>query len=378
MPKTKLQVKVKHDTVHIGDRFTVSFQRTLRIPDDGRTYPLPPSLGSFPVARIEDYRDTVPAAWRDHGGVFIPMWQREAMWLRFGGAAHKPNAVKVAVGKVCALTGKPFSMELHADDANGRDGNGQDYVVAPNQPWLDGINAGSGMIKQFVAMPLGMGYTVEGQVTGEERFGGIQLVCFEPKDGKFPDRPPFNPLRSVRPSTPWGMPEIYYGSAESTLASTSYDSSGARGRRSALGQAMNSISPAGAEMGLGAGGRMEQSIYPDTHGLDVWDTDAYGRVYIHIVNSAMWKEITGRDAPQTPISASTYTDYGYPWFRLYDEHVGDIAPSNVLAGVKSVKEMDADRGFAPQQDDSSVTVPDSQINSLPWSHDKETVVDGRW
>jgi hypothetical protein len=34
-------------------------------------------------------------------------------------------------------------------------------VVCPDQPWLDGINAGDGYIRQFVAMPLGMGYTAK-------------------------------------------------------------------------------------------------------------------------------------------------------------------------------------------------------------------------
>lgn len=40
------------------------------------------------------------------------------------------------------------------------------------QPWLDGIATGTGTIRQFVAMPLGLGYTVEGQLTEEEQFGG--------------------------------------------------------------------------------------------------------------------------------------------------------------------------------------------------------------
>ena len=45
-------------------------------------------------------------------------------------------------------------------------------------------------IRQFVAMPLGSGYTVEGQITGAEEFGGIQILAFEPKPGRFPDAPP--------------------------------------------------------------------------------------------------------------------------------------------------------------------------------------------
>lgn len=41
--------------VHPDARFTVSFQRTLRVPDDGRDYPLPAGLGRFPIEHVEDH-----------------------------------------------------------------------------------------------------------------------------------------------------------------------------------------------------------------------------------------------------------------------------------------------------------------------------------
>ena len=66
---------------------------------------LPPSLGVFPLRHVDDYADRVPASWREKGGVFLPMYQREAMWIAFNGPSHQPRAVQVAVGKVCALTG---------------------------------------------------------------------------------------------------------------------------------------------------------------------------------------------------------------------------------------------------------------------------------
>lgn len=34
-------------------------------------------------------------------------------------------------------------------------------MVSPEQPWLDGIADGDGTVRQFVAMPLGSGYSVE-------------------------------------------------------------------------------------------------------------------------------------------------------------------------------------------------------------------------
>src|SRR4051794_24652007 len=276
---TKQGVQVQGGSLRMGANLRVMFQRTLRIPDDGKRYPLPPGLGEFPLHRIEDYRSAVPDAWKDHGGVFMPLWQREALWLSFQGT-RPAVAVKVGVGKVNALSGLPWDAALHAP----REGE-QDYLVAPRQPWLDGINVGRGVIRQFVAMPLGMGYTVEGQVTGEERFGGIQLLAYDPKE-PFPERV--------------------------VVARGGF---AAGGRPNAPAPAMLQTRRAGrrrgAEMGLAAGGRMEQKIYADEHGIETWDQDSGERVFVHIVNSELYAEITGRPAPPSPIDAHAYASHGY-------------------------------------------------------------------
>lgn len=92
-----------------SDAITIRFQRTLRIPDDGRTYPLPPSLGEFPLRLVRDYVHRVPPEWARRGGVILPMYPREAMWLAFGGA---PHALKVGIGKVCAISGERWAEVL--------------------------------------------------------------------------------------------------------------------------------------------------------------------------------------------------------------------------------------------------------------------------
>ncbi len=99
---------------------------------------------------------------------------------------------------------------------------------------------------------------------------------------------------------------------------------------------------------------MRQQIYPDRHGTETWDEQRFGRVYVHIVNSQMWREITGEPPPETPVSARSYAESHLPWFDLYDEDKGDIAPADALSKVRSVKELDADTGFAAQQDDGPV------------------------
>jgi hypothetical protein len=341
-----LAVRLEHEQVRIGD-LAIAFHRTLRIPDDGRRYPLPPSLGHFPVCRVADYAHRVPRSWLEHGGVFLPMYQREAMWLSFNPIKHwRPQAVKVAVGMVNAISGEPWSQAIGPGE--------QDYLVCPPQPWLDGIKSEDGVIRQFVAMPLGMGYTVEGQLTGEERFGGIQLVVFDPKEGMF--------TAPARRGGAQGFAPMF------SKADASFGPVGE----------FAPMTSAGAEMGLAAGGRMEQKVYPDPHGLETWDNARFGRVYVHIVNSMMFEEITGRRPPASPISAQTYTDYGYPWFALYDENLGDVEASDILGGVKSVKELDAEKGFGPQQDDSTVGIPDASVVKYPPPESADTVQDGDW
>jgi hypothetical protein len=320
-----MEAEVAGSGITIGE-FELRFQRTLRIPDDGKHYPLPPGLGTFPVFRVADYASRVPASWRERGGVFIPMYQREALWLSFDAGAWPACAVKVGVGKVDAVTGAPWDEELHQKP--------QDYVVCPDQPWLDGIKAGKGIIRQFVAMPLGMGYSVEGQVTGREEWGGLQIKVFAPREEFF-----------------------------ARLA----------GRTSGRGEIMYCMCGE-SSMGLAAGGRMRQKIYPDPYGLEAWDTGKTGRVFVHICNSQAFREITGLEPPPTPVGSRHYTELGLPWFDLADGEKEDVPTQDVLAGVKSVKEMDEEKGFTPQQDDDPVAIEPGQVVSLGG----KKVGEGKW
>ncbi|MGW0410892.1 hypothetical protein ACWDZX_06270, partial [Streptomyces collinus] len=161
-------VRIDGNTLRLPGGVAVRFIRTLRLPETG-THPLPPGLGEFPVRRVADHADRVPEEWRARGGVMLPVYLREAMWLSFAGTAE-PAALQVGVGKVCAVSGEPWRGRPARDPQN--------YVVLPRQPWLDGINSGKGTVRQFVAVPLGLGATVEGQVTGEEVWGGVQLQSF--------------------------------------------------------------------------------------------------------------------------------------------------------------------------------------------------------
>lgn len=287
--------------VHPDARLEVEFQRTLRIPDDDCTYPLPPGLGRFPLRHVDDFAERVPAEWLSHGGVLFPMYQSEAMWLRFRSPRGYPFAVKVATGKVSAVTGEGWREGLNRDP--------QDYVVAPDQPWLDGYVIEKGTIRQFVAMPLGSGYSAEEQITGESEHGGLQLMVFPLKAEAWKRR-----SRYLR------LEEQSFGLACCEAPMVAFGS-----------------------MGLAPGGRMRQEIYEDHNQLEDWEIQLSSRCFVHLANSMVWRAITGEYPPTVPPTAEEYTQAGLPWFEYYSDQAA-VGGTAVLRGLKSVAALAGEKG----------------------------------
>ena len=291
--------------MHEDARLEIGFQRTLRIPDDNRAYPLPPGLGPFPLNHVDDYLERLPAEWGRRGGVFLPMYQAEAMWLYFSGSY--PMAVKVAAGKIDALTGEPWTDELSRRP--------QDYLVVPEQPWLDGFCVEQGLIRQFVAMPLGAGYSAEEQLTGEAQHGGLQIAVY--------------PMQASR----------YEAMREAYVEEPLY-------------AAMPAPEP---ELGLAPGGLMRQEVYEDPHGFDAWDTAVRTRCFVHILNSVQFLGVTGGEPPQEPVSAQDYSAAGLPWFEYYGGDLEALAGATKLAGLDSVAAKSLKLGDGVVPDNEPVT-----------------------
>ena len=97
-------------------------------------------------------------------------------------------------------------------------------------------------------------------------------------------------------------------------------------------------------MGLGKGGTIEQKIYPDPYGFDVWNKTPEGSVRLYMVSSEDFKQITGYDAPPTPVTYKKYQELGLPWFELYDSKLKDTKGSGVFDKLKEVGEGKAKAG----------------------------------
>ncbi|WP_320780444.1 hypothetical protein [Streptomyces sp. CRN 30] len=352
-------VRIDGTTLRLPGGVRVRFVRTLRLPEAG-THQLPPGLGDFPVRRVEDHADTVPERMRARGGVLLPVYLREAMWLHFGGTTE-PAALQVGVGKVCAVSGKPWSDRLTRDPQN--------YVALPRQPWLDGINSGDGTVRQFVAVPLGMGATVEGQVTGEEVWGGVQLQSFPLREERLEEWRRAQRVLAQGTRHPLGaLPQGGYG-APPPAAGAAYPMAapapgGAPVRAGAAPRAA-------AAMGLGVGGSMRQEVYRDERPLGDWAGEPAGRVFVHLVTPPEWRRITGEEPPPSPVDRAAYTRAGLPWFDYYDQDGEDLAPTDTLGAVKPVGDWLGDDD-APWQEPSPHQV--KPLGDAPG----EPVGDGDW
>lgn len=296
--------------VHENANCSIEFQRTLRIPDNDRDYPLPPGLDRFPLRHLDDYTARLPEDWQKRGGVIAPMHQSEAMWINFESRRNRflnqpyPFAVKIATGKICAITGDAWVNHLNADP--------QDYVVLPEQPWLDGYCIEKGTVRQFVAMPMGDGYTVEEQLTGASEHGGLQIVAYPMKAERYEELiMPRDNARSV----------LYFQTSACRLDTSER-----------------------LEMGLAPGGRMKQEIYDDPYGIDAWNQDHPSRCFVTVVNSAQWMAVTGEPPPTRPPTARQYTEAGLPWFDYYGGDAEVITGAEKLSGIKSVAQIAGEMG----------------------------------
>ena len=199
----KISLQTRHLLVNQTE---ISFNRTLRIQDDGKEYQLPSSLGLFPLLPSHVVQHKLPKSWYDdkepkrsnidintgeyHEAVelLMPIHSKEAMFIAFSArnGSDVPSAIKCGMGGINALTGEPF-IDFQLSESP------QDYMVSPPQVWLDGIISKEGTVQQFVATTLGKEKSVAAQVkeqSAEEELQDtentlLQLSCYAVRSYEF-------------------------------------------------------------------------------------------------------------------------------------------------------------------------------------------------
>lgn len=354
----------------------ISFHRTVRVADNGTVNSLPPSLGTFPLYNIADFKNMPPEI-AGKGGLLMSMDQREAMWVSF--SSDVPFAVKLYAGGINAVSGEPVdetevTLMRRLKLLQGYKSI-QDYVVVPNQLWLDGIASADGQVRQFTAVKMGMKYTVEAQITGKELVGGLQIAATPASFAEFKHRytvmpkPAGTPHFQIFISTLTGKLITLTVSALHTVEEVKFvvqNKDGTptymqrfifAGRQLEDGHTLNQYhiiemstihlvlrlcggggGAKGHEMGIAPGGLIKQTVVKDRHDPAIWETDCTTSFNVQILYPTLFKQLTGLDPPATPVTAKTYAQYGLPYYDICDEEPSGIAGN--FDGIKSVNELD--------------------------------------
>ena len=269
-------IDVNHDQlvfafphVHPDAKLIIEFQRTLRIPDGEREFPLMPGLGRFPLFPVGDLVDKGAAPWLRQVEAMLPMYQSEAMWLSFEpsySVAHEafyPFAVKVSAGTRDAVTGRRWTTALHR--------NPQDYLVLSEQSWLGGFSNGHGSVHQFVAVPFGKQQIGDDAPTDVENRGRVQIEVYPLSRAAFD---------LYRPADSW-----------KTHLETSVQRPGG-----------HPVRKPGSEPEL-----EPQGIAGSRFRHEDWDRAARESYSLHLANSLQWCAMTGSPPPSPRLSAKLGT-----------------------------------------------------------------------
>ncbi|KAF3802880.1 hypothetical protein GCG54_00000247 [Colletotrichum gloeosporioides] len=190
----KLQSSIAIRNTSVPERAaSVTFQRTLRLPERSDQNPRQRSmshhlmyekaqgisefLGPFPLFDTKTYGDRLPKEMEEKGGLFFPIFQREAFAFSFEDTSKGSKralddkddqqfAIKVYSSSINCISGQQVTDSMPQE---------QDYIICPRQRRLDGFKSADNETRQFVAMPLGWEYSAEYQLINKEEIGGIQL-----------------------------------------------------------------------------------------------------------------------------------------------------------------------------------------------------------
>jgi hypothetical protein len=312
----------------------ITFHRTVRVPDGRQPSNLPPSLGRIELYPVSKYAERCPKNWEPEG-YFMALHDTEAMWMSF--TPRQPVALLVGAGGINALNGEKLGTTLAKDN----------YVVAPPQPWLDGWKGTDGTVYQFIATPYkkGKGVSVAEQLMGQEsKTGAIGIALFDPTDGKALKQilPPMEGYSGSIMDNDFHWTQTAGGDANKEGLMHSFGEIPKIACSATLYCAEKEVAPPMkargmdtglkfSEMGIGRGGKIIQKIYPDPHGLDVWQAEPSATLATYLVNAKVFEQITGHKVPE-PVGHEVYQGH---WFGMNDSQQGDVAGTQKFSGFKS-------------------------------------------
>ncbi|EPS44884.1 hypothetical protein H072_1130 [Dactylellina haptotyla CBS 200.50] len=381
-------IALEENKIVVDRRLEITFRRTIRVPDNDETSHLPPDLGEISLTNANEVANNLPDTMAEKGGLLMAMYNNEAMWIDFHLRGDPNNfpvrrhyAIKIYAGGINVVSGEPenetTATTLRRRNRLAKGESVQDYMVVPGQPWIDGIAIGRGKVRQFVATPLGKGFTVEGQMTGSEDVGGLQFEIIGTKRGweNFYSsigiflKTLTGRTVSIRAGRDWTIETLKEYIEDETDCPIDQQRLVWAGRQLEDGRTVGEYGikkedtihmvlrlrgggyAEESEIGLGAGGKIHQTIIKDPKESEEWDKDNIIAFNVQILNAKDYTRVTGRQPPQKPLSATDYAEHG-GYFLEYQEDETEIYGD--FSQVKSI-------GHLTDQFDKKLTIQPNVI-----------------
>jgi len=317
--------------------FTVTLMKTIRVSNDSQTHHLPPAGGSFQF-------------FMHHHSQIVPMSDKEAMWFSFSSSFDStPVAVKILAGGINTITGEKETGDARSVLINNEpNGYGQNYMIVPGQPWLSGFKTKDNKVRQFIAVTLGKGLSVEEKLE-KTQTGGIQFIVFPIKQETLQklDKKYILP-RSTWQEGPFGL-ENDDGLVECCL----------------MLEDLNEKSETLEVMGLGAGGEIAQEIIASPFVADDFDPAKAKYIELQLVNDKQFCELNRLPAPPRQPTEAEYTNAGGLWFDyLTKETTVATHPDSRLLALDTPKIDSISQLSALDQKSQGPEVPEDQLIHL--------------
>jgi hypothetical protein len=164
--RNELEITHTFDDIRVKDNYrkeadailSVKLMRTVRVPDDGKTYNLPQDFGPFPILDTKNFADTLPPGMKQRGGVFYLCYSVKRCTYQFCLAmvpktfrqrwqiARKGAMMEWILWMRCLLCVflRDVQMLSGSEPVSKVRTGVQDYIIAPKQSRLYGFRVDDG------------------------------------------------------------------------------------------------------------------------------------------------------------------------------------------------------------------------------------------
>lgn len=161
----------------IHNDFQITVHKTQLVEVNDKVHKLPPDLGTVKGYKVADY--FCPPTW-SKDGYFITLEENQAIYFDF--QDNEQCACLPFIQKVNPITLEQINIEKGLSKEHM-----QNYLVCPDQKWLDGYCNESGVVYQFLITKEGLGFAVSENVLPSHVTPSfaIGFAFYSPKNPKY-------------------------------------------------------------------------------------------------------------------------------------------------------------------------------------------------